>query len=250
MSIQRMPKVIPGYRSSKKTEIPWKKIFLVIFFVAIISALFYLFLLSPVFVIKEIEIGHTAGVEKKEIEEIAKSEALGKNIFLWQGQNLKDQILSKNPLVLEVLIFKGLPHTVKIVLQETTPIMNWETGGKTFLLGEKGRVIKEGKNSKLLRVKDNKNLPVAIGRKIIPYSFGEFLLSFQKEAKEKGIKIDHFEINESLFDLWAFTDNGIALIVSPTRSPQEMLSQFIRAKEMIAPTEYIDLRFSHRVFVK
>lgn len=245
-----MPKIIPGYRPSKKREIPWGKIFLLVFGGGLILGTIYLLLFSPVFSIKEVEIGHTAGSNKKEIEDLAKAEALGKNIFIWSSQKLRNKILEKYPLVLEVLIFKGLPNTIKVVLQETSPVLNWETQGRTFLVDERGRVIQEGQNSKLLRLKDNKNLSVEVGRKIVPSSFGEFLVSFQKEAEAKGIKIDHFEINESLFDLWAFTKDGVALIISPTRSPQDMLSQFAKVQELVAPAEYIDLRFSHRVFVK
>ncbi len=250
MAVGRLPKIIPGYRPVQKRDIPWGKILLGLLSLSVVGGLVYLFFFSPVFVIKEVEIGHTAGVDKDSIRELAFQDALGKNIFLWRGERLRGEILRKYPLVVQVLVYKGLPDTVKIVLQETTPVFNWETQGKSFLIGERGRVIKEGKNDKLFTVKDNKNLPVTIGKKIVPLSFVRFLQDFLQEARKEGLKIDHFEVNESLFDLWAVTADGLALIIAPTRTPKEMLYQFKKAKALFPPHEYIDLRFSHRVFVK
>jgi len=250
MAIHSMPKVIPGQKIKKQRYIPFKEIFLSLFLLAVVSAIIYVFIYSPVFKIKEIEISALEGIKKEEVLDLIKKEAQGKNIFLFKGESLKKEISTKYPLILNVLIFKGLPSTLKVVFQETRPVLNWETNKKVYLVDEKGRIIKEGQNNKLLKVVDSKNIEVKQGAKIIPISFIDFFEEFNNEAIKKGLKISYFEIGESLFDINVYLDNGIKLMINSNREPSETLSQYSKAIELVRPKEYIDLRFSHRAFVK
>jgi len=252
MPIPSMPKIIPGpaARRYKKLEIPWKRIFLSIFLLLLFFAAIYLLFFSSTFSIKEIEIGHIAQAEKEKIQNLAEEEALGKNIFIWQKSTLEKKITTQYPLILKIVIFKGLPHTLRIVIQETSPQLNWLSQDKSYLIDEKGRIIKEGKNNKLITIIDRKNLGVKQGDKILPVSFMDFIDDFNQQAEKIGIKIEYFEIYESLFDLWAKIKDGKKMIITPLRKPEEMLEQYQKSVALFTPSEYVDLRFPQRVFVK
>lgn len=252
MSITHMPKVFPGFKREKpKKVIPWKQIFLFIFFIIILGGLIYLLFFSPIFKIKDIELSAATQVNREEVLSMIKNDAVGKNIFFWDKNNVEREINNYHPLALNLLIYKGLPNTIKIVIQETVPKIAWETGGKVYLVDDTGRVIKEGVNEKLIKVIDMKNLVINPGEKILPSFFINFLDEFSLGAKKIKLKIKNYEVNESLFDLSAVTDKNISLILSPNRSAQEALSQYQKTIEKLGqPKSYMDLRFAHRVFVK
>lgn len=247
-----MPKVLPGYKREKpKKIIPWKQIFLFIFFMLILSSLVYLLFFSSVFKIKDVELSAATQINREEVSLIIDNDAIGKNIFFWDKNNVEREINNRYPLVLNLLIYKGLPNTLKVVVQETAPKIVWETNAKLYLVDETGRVIKEGDNKDLIKVTDTKNLVINPGEKILPSFFINFLDEFNVGAKKIKLNIKNYEVNESLFDLSAVTDKNIRLILSPNRSAQEALSQYQKTIEKLGqPKTYIDLRFSHRVFVK
>jgi len=245
-----MPKIIPGYKPSKKKEIPWRSIFLFILLLGFIAGIIYLFIFSPIFKIKTIEMGRIVGANREDILNLINEDTLGKNIFLWQKNALEKEILAKDPLILNILVFKGLPSTLRIVFQETSAQISWQTQSKNYVIDERGRVLKEEENNKLVKVVDAKNLEIKPGEKIIPSTFINFVKDFYSEAYSAGIKITYFEVNESLFDLNAYTDKGLKLIINCNRSPSDMIDQYLKAIGKISPQEYVDLRFAHRVFIK
>ncbi len=247
--LTRLPKVLPAPRQ-KRLVFPWKKVLLGLVGGGALGGICYFFFFSPVFKIREVEVGTTQMVPAERIEQITLKNAEGKNIFLWRKEKVTSQIKREFPWVLEVFVYKGLPHTLKVILQEASPALNWYSQGRYYLVEEKGRVLKEAKKEGLIVVEDEKNLPVKIGQKLVPASFVEFLQGFCEEGKKRGFSVEKFLIGESFFTVKAVLKNGLQLIITPTRAPEEMWEQFIRAKEKIPPSEYVDLRFPQRVFVK
>jgi cell division septal protein FtsQ len=252
MTNYSFPKIIPGYRAQKtKREIPWRTIFLAIIFATLFLGLIYLLFLSPVFKIKTVELSVTAQVNHEEVQNLLKQDALGKNIFSWNKNNVEKAINSRYPLVNNLLVYKGLPNTLRIVIQETMPKIQWETGDKIYLISTDGLVINEGKDDNLIKVVDTKGLPINQGERILPSFFIDFLSNFKDEAKKMDLNIKNFTVSESLFDLTAVTDKNIKLILSPTRSATESLKEYKDAVDKVGqPKEYIDLRFTNRAFVK
>jgi len=252
MSISYLPKIIPGYRKEKeKKKIPWKQIFLAILFLAIFSGLIYLLFFSPVFLIKDVEISNASQVDTNKVLTLVKKDSLGQNIFFWNKDNAQKLINENYPLSINLLVYKGLPNTIKIVIQETAPKIDWQIQDKHYLVDEEGRVIREGKDNKLIKIKDNKNVSIELGQKILPDFFINFVEDFLSKADEAGLKIDHFEVNESLYDLNAITDKNIKLILSPQRNAAETMDEYKKTIEKLGqPKEYIDLRFQNRAFFK
>jgi cell division septal protein FtsQ len=246
------PKVIPGYRPKKpKTQIPWRIILLAIFFGALFLGLIYVLFLSPIFKIKDVELSVTTQVNHDQVLTLIKQSAIGKNIFFWDKSNIEKEIQNQYPLTADLLVYKGLPNTIKIVIQETTPKIEWLTGNKIYLIDDQGQVIKEGVNDQLIKVVDTKNLSINPGDRILPSFFINFLTDFTTQAQKFGLKIKNFSVSESLFDLTAVTDKNIRLILTPTRSAAESLNEYKQTIDKLGqPQQYIDLRFPNRAFVK
>ena len=246
------PKVIPGYRPQKaKKQIPWRKILLSIVLGILLIGLFYFLFFSPIFKIKTVELSVTSQVNHDQVLKILQQDAIDKNIFLWNQNSVQKEVENRYPLATNLLVYKGLPNTLRIVIQETTPKIQWETGGKIYLISDSGQVINEGTNNGLIKIIDTKNLAINPSERILPTFFIDFLSDFNDEAKTMGLNIKNFTVSESLFDLTAVTDKNIRLILSPTRNAAESLKEYKEAVDKVGqPKEYIDLRFTNRAFVK
>jgi cell division septal protein FtsQ len=247
-----MPKVLPGFRREKpKKQIPWKQIFVGILVAIIFLGLIYLLFFSAVFKIQDVELSGANSADQNIILQMVKQNAVGKNIFLWDKNTVENEIYSQYPLISTVSVYKGLPNAIKVVLQNTTPVIDWQTGGQTYLIDQNGKVIKQAAQNGLIKVVDLENLAVNPGDEILPQFFINFLNDFLTATKKTNLKIDHFEVSESLYDLSAVTNKNIKLILSPERNPSDMLQQYQQATGKVGlPQQYIDLRFPNRVFVK
>ena len=105
----------------------------------------------------------------------------------------------------------------------------------------------------MLRVSDQKNLEVKIGDQIVSSSF----ISFAKNISDKffeytNIKISGFQVPETTFDLYVYTEAGFYVKFDTTRSADRQLSDLkniiITYRDSIH--EYVDVRINGWAYYK
>lgn len=232
---------------SRRKKIP--KLFLaVLLLIIILIGGGYLLYYSSFFEIKKIIIN---GQLKPEIEE-SLFKLKGENIIFFSPAKYEKEISQKFPEISDFQMIRGLPDTLKINFQDQTPKLVWETQEKLYLVEGHGKIFKESSEfSSLPVVKDNKDLSVNLGQQVVSENFENFVLAlFNDLPPIVNAVIDHFEINDTIFQVDAKTSSGLKIIFDTTRSAADQLTDletFLLSYKNEAK-EYIDLRVEGRVY--
>lgn len=242
------PKVYNPPRELEKKKFP--KFFLIIFILIIIfGGLIYFLFYSSLFRIKNIIIEDSNSQVSNFCEKYK-----GSNILLFSSSRIEEEIIEKFPEVKDLEVIRGLPDTIKIRFQDRQSKIIWQTQGKNFLVDNSGQIYKETEDlSDLPQVKDNKDISVNIGQQVVSESFLNFLTELNSTfTQANGFKINRFEINDTIFQVDALTDQGWTVIFDTTRKVTDQLSDLSKflnehKNEVI---EYIDLRVEGRVYYK
>jgi len=218
---------------------------LAIFFAALVYLLFY----SPFFQIKNIVVLGTASPPI--VEDFNKLK--GGNLLLFSSKRA-EKIASSFAEVSAIRVSRGLPDTLKINLQTHEAKIVWQTNGTFFLVDNFGRVFQEVSGpGDLPKVLDNKNLKVKIGENVVSENFLNFIADLNNSFREKtGVKIIRFEVNETIFQVDALTEQGWRAIFDTTGKAAAQLDALQRfsGTHQNEAKEYIDLRVEGRVYFK
>jgi cell division protein FtsQ len=264
------------YRTKKKRSffkvlkilLKSKFFWLGLLFLAIVSGLFYLFIFSSIFQIKEIRV---SGANKSPIQEIKDIiSANAKNIFLTNLEGISNDILARYPQIGEVKLKRKLPDKLLAQIEERKPIAIFSRpdlrSGLKFFKGElkndyffvdnQGVVFEETDEESL-------SLPV-IKSKAAIYRFDLGQEIINKDYLEKILKINT-EINNNLeiSEISLISENrlnvktlaGWEIYFNPKQDLAWQVQELaIILKEKIPSEErdnleYIDLRFD-KVYIK
>lgn len=218
-------------------------------FILVLGLIYFLFL-SPFFKIKKVIINQTSTEEISQL--FHKLE--GTNIFRIRTKNIQNDLTQKYPQVKGIKISRGLPDTLKVEFSERPAILIWETQDQKYLVDSHGEIYTLSQElNDLPVIKDNNNIKVDIGQKILSESFINFVLEINMSfTAETGFKINRFEVNETTFQLDGITDQGWKIIFDTARKSDEQLSdlnKFLKDnKDSIS--QYVDLRIEGRVYYK
>lgn len=222
----------------------WKVILLILIIVLVLVILFFF---SPLFKIKNIEIS----LANTDIDSFFNN-FKGQNLFLVDTNKTKSDIENKYPEILDVSISKGIPNVLRVKVTERQPKMIWVSGGKKYLVDENGLVFNEsdGQINNLPSVTDNKNLQVAILKPVVISSFVNFITDVSVKLAGSDLAIDHFEVNETSFQVDAVTKNNLKIIFDTTRpiDPQINAAQKVYTDHKAEVTKYMDVRVEGKVY--
>src|SRR3972149_9339523 len=178
--MQRLPKIIK-IEEEKKAEFRFNKKFfyLILIFIAVIFITYGLFF-SSFFEVKNIDLKGTNLVDGDKVKKVI-TYALNEedNVFLYHSSNIAAKIRENFPLIAEVKIQKGIPDTIRVIVEERKPAVVWQSGDKKYLVDKDGYAYLEAdaNNSKDLPVViDSKNLPVQMSDKVVSSKFIDFFL--------------------------------------------------------------------------
>lgn len=113
------------YRIKKKKSILKNRFFwLAILIFMVICGIFYLFFVSPVFKIKEIEIAGNQKVVTSDVQNIAKEVLLSgrNNFFLVDESKIENEILNNYPQIAKANPRLKFPHRLIIEIEERKPV--------------------------------------------------------------------------------------------------------------------------------
>ncbi len=227
----------------------WGNIFILI----IIALFFWLAMYSPYFRIKEIIVEGSNLVPR---EEIIKSIPVDDNIFRFNIASTRLKIIKSNPIIEDVAIYRGIPNAIKIVVLERKPTIVWQTQGKYFLIDDAGIADKEigaAESADLIHIIDQKNLNLSVGELVVSPSF----VKFTREINDKffdntNIKISGFQVPETTFDLYVYTEAGFYVKFDTTRSAEKQLLDLknIMISYRDGIREYVDMRINGWAYYK
>lgn len=250
----RRPSVFGGKEKKPKKEYKIPKINLKVFIylILIVVALYYVFI-SGKFAIKEVMIEGNKFVSSDKILPYVQK---GSNILFFNSKKLKEQILAENPQIQDVQIIRGIPDAVKIVVLEHENKIIWQTGGSKYLVSTQGEVtkkIEEGDTFTYPLVNDSKNLPVNLGTSIVSPNFIAFIININDKFFEAtNIKPTYFEVPQTTFDLYLFTEAGFYVKFNSMRSSGKQLENLKKVLVEKRPDikEYVDLRIDGWAYYK
>lgn len=224
-----------------------KHLKIIIVFLVLLTGLSYLFFYSPVFKIKNVLIDGLAS--NQELEGLK-----GKNILFISSGKIKGELEKNYPELNIVQISRGLPDTLRVKLDERQSSMLWQTRNKDYLVDNSGIIYKEVDGvSDLLKIKDNKDLEVTLNKPVVTENFINFLNDVNSNFNQStNLSIDHYEINETIFQIDAVTNLGWKIIFDVTRSGKDQLadlSQFLKDHQSEIK-DYVDIRVEGRVYYK
>lgn len=137
---KNIPKSVQQERQkAKRKRMRIFKIIKIIILIAIFIALLCVFLLSPVFDVKNIEV---SGNEKLTVEQIISLSGIikGENTFQFSAREAKEKI-KENAYVQTVKVERKLPSGVQISIQERTPAFLMEYGNSYIYLDSQGYIL-------------------------------------------------------------------------------------------------------------
>jgi len=233
-----------------------KKATFYIFILLIIGGLIYLFIFSPVFRIKKINISGNQKVSSEEIISTLKY----KNIFLITKNSIKKQLTKKFPEILDLKLsknlFKGELH-IRLVERETVGILCAKD--KCFYFDKDGIIFgfaSDINGGMITLVKDYSDKNYNLGDKVFDKNLIDNILSIKDElASEIDLGVSSFDIdvypveelrvvtNESWYILFNLKNN----IKSQLLALKAALNEKIQNRSTL---QYIDLRIENRIYYK
>lgn len=250
----RNPSVFVGKASKPKKEfqVPKINIKFSIYIVIVLVALYYIFL-SGKFAVRDVIVEGNKLVSSEKILPYAHK---GSNILFINSSNLRKQILNENPEIRDVQIIRGIPDAVKIVVLEHENKIIWQTGGVKYLISTQGEVTKKVEDGETFTypiVNDSKNIPVSPGQSIISPNFIAFIININDKFFEAtNIKQTYFEVPQTTFDVYLYTEAGFYVKFNSMRSSAKQLENLkkVLVEKRGDVHEYVDLRIDGWAYYK
>jgi cell division septal protein FtsQ len=236
---------LPFEQPKKRPIKIWKPILILI----LIGGLYYFVFQSSFFQIKNIIVDKN--LPPAVTDYMAKYKGI--NIFTLKSADIRDDLLSKYPELTNINVARGIPDTIKVTFNERTPKLVWMSNLSMYLVDESGIVYKEIQDpGQLIVVRDSNNLPVRIDQPIVSPSFINFVITLKPLIENNGFQVDHFQVNETTFNVDAVTQDGLILKFDITRTPDSQISDLAKFDENHKgeAKSYIDLRVEGKVFYK
>lgn len=243
----KFPKTFSAPKTKKPKKFP--KFLVILGLIILIGAgLYYWVYYSTFFQIKNIVI--TGG----SLENLDQNSLKGQNILLINLNSLKTKIRESHPEIGEVKIIRGLPDTLKIESQPNQASLVWQTGSNQYLVDNEGIIfgLLQGQTD-LPLISDQKNVNVQVGKKVVTVNFIDFVKTLLgKFPDATGFKIVNFEINDTVFQVNALTDQGWFIKFDTTRSADDQLEALkkVLAEHKDEIHEYADVRVEGKVYFK
>ncbi len=254
------------FKRFKKRKSLLKSRFFWIFILILASAIlvFYLFFLSEIFRIKEIDISAPEDISKEEIQVLLQKELetsffifFRKNtFFLVNSQKIEDRILKEYPEIKEVILKKKFPKSLTLEVKKRIAVGIWcFEEDNCFLIDDNGIIFRGSTSKDLVKIFSRGGEVKNLGEEIIPKEKMNQLLGIHDELEENlGIDVEKFILRGS-DNLDVKTIEGWEIYFDLAGDINLILTKLSLLLEKEISSEdrenlqYIDLRFS-KVYYK
>jgi len=220
--------------------------------IAIFFYLIYFVFYSQRFYIKDVFIEGNNILSK----DIILNEVSRANIFRLNVAALRAKLINRFPEIREVEIYRGIPNALKIVVNERDGRIVWQTEDRKYLVSSQGEVMRQivaGEGDNLPVVLDKKNLPIKTGEGLVSPNLIAFIVNIDAGLlSDVNLKPNHFEVNETTFDLNLYTDAGFYIKLNSLRSSKKQLDnlKLVMVEKRPDIHEYVDVRIDGWAYYK
>lgn len=193
----RKPHRVKRKKSILKNRFFWISILILV----VLGAVFYFFIFSSFFQVKEIIVSGNEKVPKakikSKIEEHLKKKILffpTKSIFLANLSKIKEDLLNNFPKIADIEIGRGFPNVINTMVAERIPAAVFCQNESYFLLDKEGVIFEmiQGE-SDLVKIKKGEKIDeLVLGEKIVEKDYLEKIFRIQNNISEEF----EFEIKE------------------------------------------------------
>ncbi|MDP4000386.1 MAG: FtsQ-type POTRA domain-containing protein, partial [bacterium] len=174
-----------------------------------------------------------------------------RSIFLVDRGAIAKRVREAVPEVATAEVTTAMPDTVVLAVSERRSTLRWKTGGKAYLVDQRGIAYEEAGGEKdLLTVEDSTDLPVTVGEQVVGSTFITVLEDIRQSLKDRGFAVTGFEIPETTFEVRAVTKDGWYALFDTTRPVKSQADALKLAVDRERPVQYADLRVPGRVYVR
>ena len=206
---------------------------------------------SQVFTVKNITYDKAPNENiKAELENLK-----GKNIITLQTSKLITKWQKEYPAIKYFRIYKGLPSTLRVNIEERSKALVWKSQDQYYLIDTSGIAYKKTSAKEAhFAIVDDENLPVELGRQIVSADFISSAQNILDNVPDiiKDEKIVELHVAESSFSVDVLTGANIRLKFDITQSlplQYEALKYMYKEKRGDVK-EYIDLRVVGKAYYK
>jgi len=250
----RAPQILVEEKQEYKKHyiIDNKRLTIVIIVFAFIAIIWWIFI-SKIFIVQDIiyESEPSPNI-KQRIEDLR-----GNNILLLQLSKLSREWQKDQPVIKSLHIYRGLPHTLRVGVEERNKAIVWKSNDNYYLIDSTGVVYEDsGSENKenFLPIIDDNNLDVILGTKIVSSDFVDFVKNLMDNISGKigDETIKELHVGESIFNIEAITDKDINIkfdITQPLDLQLEALDYIYKEKRGDVK-EYVDVRVIGKAYIK
>jgi cell division septal protein FtsQ len=202
---------------------------------------------SPWFKVSEIKVEGEISEETRKIVE----QLYGKNIFLLGNRSTETRLILGEPRLKKIHVIRGLPNFINVQVIERLGIASWYSNGNWYLLDEEGVAFRVSSEGKYIKIIDDANIPVELGKKIVAKDLLHFLQAIERSLPSV-VDMSYVEghIEETTFSLRVKTSAGVDILFNATRPLAQQLNALKKVlgqkKENIR--QYVDVRVEGYVF--
>ncbi len=262
----------PGiYTPTPKQEtfltLPVRSLVGVTFLILIVGLVVVIFF-SPLFVIRDIVVVgnyHLLGSDIRSVTNKALKEhssfifPIG-HIFFLDKKEMALDLEKELPLIQEVKFERNFPDILKVRIKERNPVFVWESRKHYYYIDRNGYAYleitaQEKQASRLLSLRDEANIKIELGSKVVTSSFVDFVNTLILNFKPRiGVGIKEIILPLTTLEVRVVTEEGWKAYFDTTRSARIQLRYLASVlKQINKPRnqlEYIDLRLKDRIFYK
>ena len=227
------------------------------------ALILYFFFFSKVFTVRTVQV---QGAVISDAQAIAALVPTGESIWRVPDAQIRQNIMRTQPVV-GVTIFKGLPNTIRVVVQEGGPTVSWQTGNDLYLLDKNGIPFfhyalnqlpaagspADALLARLPKVLDTKNLPVVLDSPVVSTGFVSFITNFQTQLAKylPDQKLQQFEVADTTYDVTARFGSGVSVLLSSTGDAGAQVRNFDRLlnQTTLPQNAQVDLRIDRWAYV-
>lgn len=250
-SIVRQPKIaLSTARMHERKAFPWRPIFRILFFASLVAGAVWIFY-SPIFVVRTVAV---EGLEIIPQNVVVATIPKTANLWLFPISEVKNKIKQSSPYVADVVLYRGIPNAIRIIVAERVLVADWESSNKHYLIGLDGTVIAAADPPKpLLKIVDTTGIFPIVGKPVASPGFIHFVTTLEGSfEKIVGVPIQQLEIGETTFDVTIVPQSGPRVIVESTRNAEVQLKSARAVLDEFGEkiTEYIDVRVAGKGYYK
>lgn len=261
---RKTPRIYGDLQRPKRDWGPLLRFVKLSFFSLVFLAAAYGLFYSSFFTVKNVDV---QGASLSDTEAIIATVKKGGSIWSVPQQSIMRSVFDTQP-VNKVSVLRGLPDSVRIVVEERQPILVWQSGTVTSLADENGIVFLQYSDDKLPdpesslgktlaglpHVRDTKSLAVARGDVVVSRD----LISFLGSVKENLLRyfpdfeLTSFEVADTTYDVTAISAKGMRVQMNSLADSGAQVRNLVRLvqQENVGMQAQVDLRIDRWAYVK